>query len=102
LIDDVFLSRVKALADPHIAQHIETSITELEEKHVEDAISLEDQLIQIRLQIKRKLAMLEDEILTLDVESKKKYNGELLGLRAQEKEVLKTQQQANHTDLKAD
>jgi hypothetical protein len=74
LIDDIFLSRVKALAlaDPHIAQHIETSITELEEKHVEDAISLEDQLIQIRLQIKKKLAMLEDEILTLDVESKKK------------------------------
>jgi hypothetical protein len=34
--------------------------------------------------------------------AKKKYNGELLGLRAQEKEVLKAQQKANHTDLKAD
>jgi len=52
LIDDIFLERVKALAiaDQHIAQTIEQSIKSLEEQHVEEAVSIEDQLANVRLE----------------------------------------------------
>ncbi len=104
LIDDIFLERVKeiARADKHLAEHIEVSITELEEKHSERVVSLEDHLTQVRLQIDKMLALLQDQILTLDDRSKEKFRKDLLGLREQEKELLAVQEEVKQTDLKAD
>ena len=104
LVDSIFLERVKALAiaDQHIAEHIEASILSLEEKHVEEAVSIDDQLVQVRLEITKTLAFLHDEILTLTVQEKTKYNRTLAGLRDQEQALLEAQEQATQTDLKAD
>lgn len=104
LIDDIFLERVKevALADKHLAKHIEASITELEVKHAESVVSVEDHLIQVRVQIEKTLALLQDQILTLDDKSKEKFRKDLLGLREQEKELLAVQEQATQNNLKAD
>src|SRR5260370_38856269 len=54
LIDDIFLDRIKALAiaDRHIAQTIETSIQSLEEKHVEEAVSIAVTLVNVRLDVR--------------------------------------------------
>jgi len=55
-----------AIADQHLAEHIEASITELAEQHAETVVSIEAQLEQVRLQIEKTLALLQDQILTLD------------------------------------
>jgi DNA invertase Pin-like site-specific DNA recombinase/F0F1-type ATP synthase membrane subunit b/b' len=104
LIDNIFLARVKeiALADPHLAEHIEASINKLEEKHAESIVSIEDHLAQTQLEIQKTLATLNDRILTLDDKSKNDYNTKLAGLRAREEELLKAQEQASQEDLKAD
>ncbi len=104
LIDDIFLERVKevARADKHLAKHIEACITELEEKYAESIVSVEDHLAQVRLQIEKTLALLHDQILTLDEKSKEKFNKDLLGLREREKKLLAEQGQATQTSLKAD
>lgn len=104
LIDDIFLERIKALAiaDQHIAQTIEASILSLEEKHVEEAVSIDDQLVQVRLEIKKTLAFLHDKILTLAPKEKGDYNKTLAGLRDQEQSLLETQEEATQTDLKKD
>ena len=104
LIDDIFLERIKALAiaDPHIAQTIEASIQSLEEQHVEEAVSIEDQLVNVRLEIKKTLAFLHDKILTLTDKEKGDYNKTLAGLRDQEQELIEAQEQADQTDLKKD
>jgi DNA invertase Pin-like site-specific DNA recombinase len=104
LIDDIFLDRIKALAiaDQHIAQTIEKSILSLEEKHVEEAVSIDDQLVNVRLEIKKTLAFLHDEILTLTPKEKADYNKTLVGLRDQEQQLLVAQEQATQTDLKKD
>jgi hypothetical protein len=104
LIDDIFLERIKALAiaDPHIAQTIEQSIQSLEEQHVEEAVSIEDQLVNVRLEIKKTLAFLHDKILTLTDKEKGDYNKTLAGLRDQEQELVEAQEQADQTDLKKD
>lgn len=104
LIDDIFLERIKALAiaDQRIAQTIERSIQSLEEKHVEETVSIDDQLVQVSLEITKTLAFLHDEILTLTVQEKIKYNRILAGLRAQEQALLETQEQAQQTNLKVD
>jgi DNA invertase Pin-like site-specific DNA recombinase len=104
LIDDIFLERVKALAiaDQHIAQTIEQSIKSLEEQHVEEAISIEDQLANVRLEQQKTLAMLHDKILTLTEKEKADYNEKLAGLREQERELLETQDHATQADLKKD
>jgi DNA invertase Pin-like site-specific DNA recombinase len=104
LIDGIFLERVKEIArtDPHLAQHIETSITELEEAHAEKAVSIKDQLTQVRLKIEKTRAVLHDKILTLEEDDKKEFNKTLKGLRELEKELLEAQEQATQADLKAD
>jgi hypothetical protein len=104
LIDDIFLDRIKALAiaDQHIAQTIERSIQSLEEQHVEEAVSIEDQLVNVRLEIKKTLAFLHDKILTLTPKEKGGYNQSLAGLRDQEQQLLEAQEQASQTDLKKD
>jgi len=104
LIDDIFLERIKALAiaDQHIAQTIEAGILSLEEKHVEEAVSIDDQLVQVRLEIKKTLAFLHDKILTLTPKEKGDYNKSLAGLRDQEQQLLEAQEQATQTDLKKD
>ncbi len=104
LIDDIFLDRIKALAiaDQHIAQTIEASILKLEEEHVEEAVSLDDQLVNVRLEIKKTIAFLHDKILTLTPKEKDDYNKSLAGLRGREQELLEVQEQAEQTDLKKD
>jgi hypothetical protein len=104
LIDDIFLERIKALAiaDPHIAQTIEASIQSLEEQHVQEAVSIEDQLVNVRLEIKKTLAFLHDKILTLTDKEKGDYNKTLAGLRDQERQLLEAQEQATQSDLKKD
>jgi hypothetical protein len=104
LIDDIFLERVKeaACADRHLAEHIEAYITELEAKDTEVVVSIEDQLVQVRSQIEKALALLKDKILTLDDDSKKQFNANLSGLRQREKELIAEQEQAMQSDLKAD
>jgi DNA invertase Pin-like site-specific DNA recombinase len=104
LIDDIFLERIKtlAIADPHIAQTIEASIQSLEEQHIEEAVSIEDQLVTVRLEIKKTLAFLHDKILTLTDKEKGDYNKTLAGLRDQEQELIEAQEQADQTDLKKD
>ncbi len=104
LIDDIFLERIKALAiaDQHIAQTIEASIMKLEEEHVEEAVSIDDQLVNVRLEIKKTLAFLHDKILTLTPKEKGDYNKSLAGLRDQEQQLLEAQERATQTDLKKD
>jgi len=104
LIDDIFLERVKALAiaDQHIAQTIEQSIKSLEEQHVEEAVSIEDQLANVRLEQKKTLALLHDKILMLTDKEKTTYNEKLAGLRAQEQQLLEAQEHATQADLKKD
>ncbi len=104
LIDDIFLERVKALAiaDRHIAQTIEQSIRSLEEQHIEETVSLEDQLANVGLEIKKMLAFLHDEILSLTAKEKADYNKTLAGLRGREQELLEAQGQAKQVDLKKD
>ena len=104
LIDNIFLERVKALAlaDRHLARTIEQSIKSLEEQHIEEAVSLEDQLVNVRLEIKKMLAFLHDEILMLTAKEKADYNKTLAGLRGREQELLEVQEQATQTDLKKD
>lgn len=104
LIDDIFLERVKALAiaDQHIAQTIEQSIKSLEEQHVEEAVSIEDQLANVRLEHKKTLALLHDKILTLTDKEKATYNEKLARLRDQERQLLEAQEQATQADLKKD
>ena len=104
LIDDIFLERIKALAiaDQHIAQTIEASIMKLEEEHVEEAVSIDDQLVNVRLEIKKTLAFLHDKILTLTPKEKGDYNKTLAGLRDREQQLLEAQEQATQTDLKKD
>ena len=104
LIDDIFLERVKALAiaDQHIAQTIEQSIKSLEEQHIEEAVSIEDQLVNVRLEVKKTLAFLHDKILELTPKEKGDYNKSLTGLRDQEQQLLEAQEQALQTDLKKD
>jgi len=104
LIDDIFLERVKevAHANKYLAKHIEASIAELEEKHAESVVSVEDHLTQVRLEIEKTLALLHDQILTLDEKSKEKFNKDLLGLREREKKLLVEQGQATQASLKAD
>jgi hypothetical protein len=98
------LERAKALAiaDQHIAQTIEQSILGLEEQHIEEIVSIEDQLLNVRLEIKKTLAFLHDEILTLTPKEKTEYNKTLAGLRDQEQALLEAQEQAEQTDLKKD
>jgi len=104
LIDDIFLDRIKALAiaDQHIAQTIEQSIQSLEEEHVEEIVSIDDQLVQVRLEITKTLAFLHDEILTLTPKEKAMYNKTLAGLRDREQALVEAQEQAQQTDLKKD
>ncbi len=104
LIDDIFLERVKALAiaDQHIAETIEQSITSLEEKHAEAIVSIDDQLTNVRLEIKKTLAFLHDKILTLTPKEKGDYNKTLAGLRDREQALLEAQEQATQADLKKD
>lgn len=104
LIDDIFLDRIKALAiaDQHIAQTIEASIKSLEEQHIEEAVSLEDQLANVRLEIKKTLALLHDKILTLTAKDKGDYNQTLAGLRDREQSLLEAQEHAMQADLKKD
>jgi hypothetical protein len=104
LIDNIFLDRIKtlAIADQHIAQTIEQSIQSLEEQHIEETVSLDDQLANVRLEIEKTLAFLHDEILTLTPKEKAKFNQSLAGLRDQEQALLDAQEQAQQTYLKAD
>jgi len=104
LVDGIFLERVKALAiaDQHIAQTIEQSIKSLEEQHIEETVSIEDQLVNVRLEIKKTLAFLHDKILMLTPKEKGDYNKSLAGLRDQEQQLLEAQEQALQTDLKKD
>src|SRR5258708_35243019 len=104
LVDGIFLKRVKALAiaDQHIAQTIEQSIKSLEEQHLEEAVSIEDQLANVRLEQKKTLAMINDKILTLTEKEKADYNEKLAGLRGQERELLEAQEHATQADLKKD
>jgi DNA invertase Pin-like site-specific DNA recombinase len=104
LLDDIFLSRIKALAlaDQHIAEHIKASIDELEEEHVEAVVSIDDQLAHVRLEIQKTLAFLHDEILTLTAEEKAKYNRTLAGLRQREKDLIEAQNNTPQTTLKED
>src|SRR5258708_330878 len=104
LVDGIFLERVKALAiaDQHIAQTIEQSIKSLEEQHIEETVSIEDQLVNVRLEIKKTLAFLHDKILTLTPKEKGDYNKSLAGLRDQEQQLLEAQEQATQADLKKD
>lgn len=104
LIDDIFLDRIKALAiaDQHIAQTIEASIQSLEEQHIEEAVSIEDQLVTVRLEIKKTLAFLHDKILTLTPKEKGDYNQTLTGLRDREQSLLEAQEQATQANLKKD
>jgi DNA invertase Pin-like site-specific DNA recombinase len=104
LIDDIYLERIKALAlaDQHIAETIEKSIASLEEKHAEDAVSIDDQLVRVRLEIKKTLAFLHDKILTLTPKEKADYNKTLAGLRDQEQSLVEAQNEATQTDLKKD
>ena len=104
LIDDIFLQRVKeiALADPHLASHIEASVGELEQQHVEAVISIDDQLAAVRLEIDKTLAFLHDKILTLTPKDKAKYNDTLEGLRERERALSNVPEQSEHVSLKAD
>ncbi len=104
LIDDIFLERIKALAiaDEHMTETIEQSILSLEEQHLEETVSIEDQLVNVRLEIKKTLAFLHDEILTLTPKEKTNYNKTLAGLRDQEQALIEAQEQADQTDLKKD
>jgi len=104
LLDAVFIDRVKAMAvaDPHIAEHVKASIETLAQEEVTITASLEDQLTQVRLQIKKKKAVLEDKILVLDEEDKIQLNANIQELKGHEAEILKAQGQATHADLRAD
>jgi hypothetical protein len=74
----------------------------LEEEHVEEAVSIEDQLMQVRLEIKKTLAFLHDKILTLTPKEKGDYNKTLEGLREREQALVEAQEQATQTGLKKD
>lgn len=104
LIDDIFLARVKALAiaDQHLAEHIDASIKALEEQHTKAIVSVDDQLTQVRLEIKKTLAFLHDEILMLTPKEKADYNETLAGLRSREQELLAVQENSVHASLRAD
>ena len=104
LIDDIFLARVKeiALADPHLAAHIETSVDELAQQHTEAVVSIDDQLASVRLEIDKTLAFLHDKILTLTPQEKAKYNTSLEGLREREQALRNVPEQSEHVSLKAD
>ncbi|EFH83630.1 hypothetical protein [Ktedonobacter racemifer] len=56
----------------------------------------------MRLEIQKTLAFLHDEILTLTIEEKAKYNKTLAGLRNREKELIEAQNNTPQTTLKED
>lgn len=104
LIDTIFLERIKALAiaDQHLAEHIEMSVNELAEQQGEALVSIDDQLAQVELGIKKTLALLHDKILELSDKEKTQYNRTLAGLRAQQQDLLTVQEEAEQQDLRAD
>ncbi len=104
LIDNIFLKRVKelAIADQHLAEHIEASIAELEEKHAETTFSIEDQLVQVNLEIQKTQARIDDKILTLTPEEKLKYKNKLAGLYKRVEELRAVQEQSLETTLRDD
>ncbi len=67
-----------------------------------ETVSIDDQLANVRLEIKKTLAFLHDKILTLTPKEKVDYNKSLAGLRDQEQELIDAQEQAQQTDLKKD
>ncbi len=67
-----------------------------------ETVSIDDQLANVRLEIKKTLAFLHDKILTLTPKEKADYNKSLAGLRDQEQELIDAQEQAQQTDLKKD
>ena len=104
LLDTIFIERVKAMvvADPHIAEHVKISIEMLQQEEAKVTVSLEDQLKQVQLQIKKKRAVLEDKILEMQEEDKIELNAGIQKLKGHEAEILKAQGQATRADLRAD
>jgi len=94
LIDDIYLERVKEIArrDTHLAQHIQASVTELQQKHTEAIISVDEHLAQVCKEQEKTLALLHDQILDLTPVEKAKYKAMLEGLREREKELLAVQE----------
>lgn len=104
VIDDIFLERVKeiATADRHLSQHIQNSLDELEQQTTEAVVSIEEHLEQVRLEIKKTLAFVHDQILDLTPQEKAKYSGTLAGLREREQELLNVQEASQQAYLQAD
>jgi recombinase/resolvase-like protein len=104
LIDDIYLERVKEIArgDTHLAQHIQASVTELQQKHIEAVISVDEHLAQVCKEQEKTLALLHDQILDLTPVEKAKYKAMLEGLREREKELLAVQEQSLHATLQSD
>ncbi len=103
-IDDVFLARVKELAtaDRNLGEHIKASVAELEERHTEAVVSVEEHLIHVRNEIEKTMALLYDDILTLTPQDKMRYNGILEGLRAREAELVAAQDGSLYESLQDD
>lgn len=103
-LDHVFLDRLKAVAeaDEHLAEHIQSSIKELVEKHRADNASLETQLAQCKAKITNLNKTIKDLDGILPLEDKIEYAKELAGLRQEEKRILASQQKADDTDLQKD
>ena len=104
VIDDVFLARVKELAinDQLLGEHIKASIAELEERHTESVISVDEHLAHVRAEIEKTMALLYDNILNLTPQDKQRYNGILEGLRAREAELVAVQENSLHESLQDD
>jgi recombinase len=104
LIDDIFLDRLKELAwgDAHLAQHVEASLTELQQEHSEAVISVEEHLALVRKEMEKTVALLHDQTLDLTPYEKAKYNKLLQGLREREQELLRAQERSTQATLQAD
>jgi hypothetical protein len=101
LIDNVFLTRVKELAinDQHLGEHIKASIAELEVRHNESVISVDEHLAHVRTEIEKTMALLHDNILNLTSQDKQRYNGILEGLRAREADLVAIQENSPYESL---
>jgi Recombinase len=104
VIDDIFLARVKELAnnDQRLGERIKASIAELEERHTESVISVDEHLAQVRTEIEKTMTFLYDDILNLTPQDKHRYNGILEGLRARDADLVAVQENSLYESLQDD
>ena len=103
-LDQIFLDRLKAvaLADTHLAAHIQGAIKDLTEQHQASNASIEKQLIQCRSKIVNLQKTIKDLEGILPLEDKIQFAKDLAGLRIEEKQILASKAKADNADLQKD